>query len=105
MEIRFIFTPAPQHPLLLTLRDNAVNNTERFIDAGGYAKNGIDNLLARTGPLMAKNTVQKYALEHQLHLNTFLLPDVIQACTKENSLEHYTDKWPAIRLVAGLKNV
>ena len=102
MEIRFIFTPAPQHPLLSTLRDTAVRNTESFIDAGGYTKNGIDNLLARTGPLMAKNTVQRYALEQHVHLNTFLLPDVIQSTTLENCKEHYTDKQPEIRRVAGI---
>ena len=99
LEIRFIFTPTPKHPLLMTLRDTAVCNSERFITEGGYKK-GLGSVLHRTGPLMARDVVMAYAAENRQRLNAFLLTRVLNDSTPENINEHFHAKFPEILRIA-----
>ncbi len=101
-ETRFISTPSAQHPLMITLRDSAVLNTQAFIDAGGYERNGVGNTIHRTGPIMAEPHIYAYAKAAGERSYALLLQQATIDSTPENQQEHFTDKFPVIRSIAGL---
>jgi hypothetical protein len=101
LEIRFILCPTVAHPLMLELRDTAVRQSEAFIDSGGYPVHGIDNIVQRTGPLMAEKLTKAYALRKGFLLKNYLL-HATRDTTIENTKEHFDKKHPEIRRIAGL---
>lgn len=97
-EIRFIASPKDHHPLLERLRDTAVERTEAFINRGGYEIHGVDNLLTRTGPVMAESVVKAFVGKG--YQRSHLLKQATYDNTAENGAEHYTLKHPEIRRLA-----
>lgn len=96
MEIRFIAAPKG-HELLRRLRDRAVDNTERWMAAGGYrGPEDLRIILERTGPGMAQREVQAWAREQGIDFESVVSRQVVYAETTVNRAEHYNAKWPAI---------
>lgn len=101
-EIRFIVTSPTHMCLIERMRDTAVYNTLSFIENGGYAKLGVDNIVWRTGPKMAETLIYDYAREQKISSKDFLIYEAVQDVTDENIREHWTEKVPDIEHVAGL---
>ena len=101
-EIRFVVAPGAEHPLFELLRDTAVRNCLNFRLRGGYAQNGIDNLIFRTGPRMAEDVIHTYVKMLGQPSYFFLLHQATNDDTDANCKEHFTDKFPVMRSIAGL---
>ena len=101
-EIRFLVSSPVHRQLIERLRDTAVANTRFFIESGGYAKNGVDNILHRTGPKMAEALIYDYAREEKISSREFLIFRAVVDSTNENCAEHWIQKIPRIKDVAAL---
>jgi hypothetical protein len=80
----------------------AVRQSEIFIDSGGYAVHGVDNIMQRTGPLMAARLTQDYAKAKGFKLPHYLLKRATHDATTENVKEHFDKKHDEIRRIAGI---
>ena len=101
LEIRFIATPGPRHPLLERLRAKAVENTEAFIAAGGHtAASDLNHVIGRTGPAMAKSVIRQYARDSGVKFSSFVLKQATNDNTKENGSEHFNLKEKIVREIA-----
>lgn len=101
-EIRFIVSSPGHMTLIERMRDKAVYNTLVFMQSGGYAKHGLDNIVHRTGPKMAEAEIYDYARELKVSSHSFLIYNAVQDITAENVREHWTAKAPDIQRIAGL---
>lgn len=95
LEIRFVASPE-NHPLIARVLDTQAANERRFIDSGGYAKHGIDRIVARTGPVAVERVVRDYAAAVGVAFRAFLLKDATLDRTPENEGEHMTFRYPEI---------
>jgi len=98
LEIRFVSSPA-RHDLLARIIAKQLDNETAFIGKGGY-KRGIDQIVARTGPLMAELVVRGYAREVGMPYSEYLLTGATIDETPENNREHMTERYPEIRAAA-----
>jgi hypothetical protein len=105
LEIRFITTPRAEHPLLIKLRDTAVENEAQFLLNGGWGNLAsraamIHSVLDRAGPKMARIVIERYAIEHGLSLDEMILQNAVNELTPESKLPGFVDKQHIIRRIA-----
>lgn len=102
LEIRFIVTPGPGHPLIENLRNTAAANADAFIAAGGWsqARAPIREVLERTGPKMARKVVERFAHDRCIRQIDFLIAGAVNERTPENNESHFVHKAETIRRIA-----
>lgn len=99
IEMRFIWSPSA-HDLLRSLRDEAVEREETFIDSGGWLRpnSSMRGVLRRTGPKLLAEVVRKWCAECGVE-NGQLLIDAVDTSTPEGE-QRFHAKEPEAKRIA-----